>query len=164
MLLYHFCFVLFCIWGQFPSTSLQGLIIIRRGDLTEGFWCYDLGAYIWRGLFSEYYGMLSFKEYEILSSTTMQVFSYININLLIFFMPNLKIDFIRQWNILVRPYWMITWMSLFSMKASPGTLWTYDILHSIGIIRVVIKGLGTEISAGYYVHHPWLLSWKMEEI
>ena len=36
---------------------------IRRGDLTEGFWCYDVGAYIWRGLFSEYYGMLSFKEY-----------------------------------------------------------------------------------------------------
>ena len=35
--------------------------------------------------------MLSFKEYEILSSTTMQVFSYININLLIFFMPNLKL-------------------------------------------------------------------------
>ena len=48
--------------------------------------------------------MLSFKEYEILSSTTMQVFSDININLLIFFMPNLKIDFIRQWKILVRPY------------------------------------------------------------
>ena len=77
---------------------------IRRCDLTEGFWCYDVGAYIWRGLFLEYYGMLSFKEYEILSSTTMQVFSYININLLIFFMPNLKIDFIRQWKILVRPY------------------------------------------------------------
>ena len=26
MLLYRFCFVLFCIWGHFPSTSPQGLI------------------------------------------------------------------------------------------------------------------------------------------
>ena len=34
---------------------------IRRGDLTEGFLCYDFeglifgGAYTWRGLFSEFY-------------------------------------------------------------------------------------------------------------
>ena len=38
---------------------------IRRGDLTEGFLRYDFGglifggAYIWRGLFSEFYGILS---------------------------------------------------------------------------------------------------------
>ena len=34
----RFCFVLLCIWGQFPSTSPGG------------------GAYIWRSLFSEFYG------------------------------------------------------------------------------------------------------------
>ena len=32
---------------------------IWRGDLTEGFWHYWFGgAYIWRGLFSEFYGTL----------------------------------------------------------------------------------------------------------
>ena len=36
---------------------------IRRGDLMEGFLCYDFGglifrgAYTWRGLFSEFYDM-----------------------------------------------------------------------------------------------------------
>ena len=36
---------------------------IRRSDLTEGFLCYDFGglifggAYTWRGLFSEFYGI-----------------------------------------------------------------------------------------------------------
>ena len=36
---------------------------IRRGDLTEGFLRYEFeeliigGAYTWRGLFSEFYGM-----------------------------------------------------------------------------------------------------------
>lgn len=29
------------------------------------------------------------------------------------FMPNIKIDFIRQKKILVSPYWMITWISFF---------------------------------------------------
>ena len=62
--IYHFCFVLLCIRGQIPSTSPRGAYI-RRGDLTEGFLCYDFGglifggAYTWRGLFSEFYGMLS---------------------------------------------------------------------------------------------------------
>ena len=38
---------------------------IRRGDLTEGFLRYDFGglifggAYTWRGLFSEFYGIFS---------------------------------------------------------------------------------------------------------
>ena len=56
--IYHFCFVLLCIRGQIPSTS------IRRGDLMEGFLRYNFGglifggAYTWRGLFSEFYGML----------------------------------------------------------------------------------------------------------
>ena len=55
---YHFCFVLLCIRGQIPSTSH-----IWRGGLTEGFLRYDFGglmfggAYTWRGLFSEFYGI-----------------------------------------------------------------------------------------------------------
>ena len=61
--IYHFCFVLFCIRGQIPSRGTY----IRRGDLTEGFLCYDFGglifggAYTWRGLFSEFYGTLCFQ-------------------------------------------------------------------------------------------------------
>ena len=55
-----FCFVLLCIWGQFPSTSPQGAYI-WRGDLTQGFLHYEFGwlifggANAWRGLFSEFY-------------------------------------------------------------------------------------------------------------
>ena len=61
--IYHFCIVLLCIQGQIPSTSPPGAYI-RRGDLTEGFLRYDFGglifggAFSWRGLFSEFYGML----------------------------------------------------------------------------------------------------------
>ena len=60
--IYHFCFVLLCIRGQIPSTSPPGAYI-RRGNLTEGFLRYDFGglifggAYTWRGLFSEFYGI-----------------------------------------------------------------------------------------------------------
>ena len=63
--IYHFCFVLLCIRGQIPSTSPPGAYI-RRGDLTEGLLRYDFGGLIfggactWRGLFSEFYGMLEF--------------------------------------------------------------------------------------------------------
>ena len=63
--IYHFCFVLLCIRGQIPSTSPPGAYI-RRGDLTEGLLRYDFGELIfggactWRGLFSEFYGMLEF--------------------------------------------------------------------------------------------------------
>ena len=48
--------------GNFPSTSPRGAFI-WRGDLTEGFLCYRFGglifggAYTWRGLFSEFYGI-----------------------------------------------------------------------------------------------------------
>ena len=50
---------------QIPSTSPPG-IYIRRGNLTEGFLRYEFGglifgvAYTWRGLFSEFYGILTF--------------------------------------------------------------------------------------------------------
>ena len=49
--------------GNFPSTSPQGAYI-WRGNLTEGFLRYRFGglifggAYTWRGLFSEFYGIV----------------------------------------------------------------------------------------------------------
>ena len=49
--------------GNFPSTSPRGAYI-WRGDLTEGFLRCRFGglifggAYKWRGLFSEFYGMV----------------------------------------------------------------------------------------------------------
>ena len=56
--IYHFCFVLLCIRGQIPSTSPPGAYF-RRGDLTEGFFALRFwGAYTWRGLFSEFYGIM----------------------------------------------------------------------------------------------------------
>ena len=48
--------------GNFPSTSSRGAYI-WRGDLTEGFLRYWFGghifggAYTWRGLFLEFYGI-----------------------------------------------------------------------------------------------------------
>ena len=50
--------------GNFLSTSPPGAYI-WRGDLTEGFLRYDFGglifggAYTWRGLFSEFYGIFT---------------------------------------------------------------------------------------------------------
>ena len=59
--IYHFCFVLLCIRGQIPSTNSPGGAYIRRGDLTEGFLrgggLMFGGAYTWRGLFWEFYGI-----------------------------------------------------------------------------------------------------------
>ena len=53
----------YCVFeGNFPSTVPQGAYI-WRGDLTEGFLRYRIGglifggAYTWRGLFSEFYGI-----------------------------------------------------------------------------------------------------------
>ena len=49
--------------GKFQVQAPQG-VFIWRGDLTEGFLHYDFeglifgGAYPWRGLFSEFYGIL----------------------------------------------------------------------------------------------------------
>ena len=60
--IYHFCFVLLCIRGQIPSTSPPGGLY-SEGRFTKGFLCYDFGglifggAYVWRGLFSELYGI-----------------------------------------------------------------------------------------------------------
>ena len=55
--IYHFCFVLLCIRGQIPSTSPPGGLYSEErfngGFFALRFW----GAYTWRGLFSEFYGM-----------------------------------------------------------------------------------------------------------
>ena len=57
-----FALFYFIFEGNFPSTSPRGAYI-WRGDLTEGFLRYRFGgiifggAYTWRGLFSEFYGI-----------------------------------------------------------------------------------------------------------
>ena len=57
--------VYFVFVGNFPSTSPQGAYV-WRGDLSEGFLCYRFGglifggAFTWRGLFSEFYGIKDF--------------------------------------------------------------------------------------------------------
>ena len=59
--IYLLCFTLYL--RATSKYKLSGAYI-RRGDLTEGFLRYDSGglifggAYTWRGLFSEFYGML----------------------------------------------------------------------------------------------------------
>ena len=55
--------VVLCIRGQIPKKKAPRGAYIRRSDLTEGFLCYNFGglifggAYTWRGLFSEFYGI-----------------------------------------------------------------------------------------------------------
>ena len=57
---YHFCFVLLCIRGQIPSTSLPGGLY-SEGRFNGGFYALRFwGAYIWRGLLSEFYGIYFF--------------------------------------------------------------------------------------------------------
>ena len=57
-----FALFYFIFEGNFTSTSLRGTYI-WRGDLTEVFLRYRFGgfifggAYTWRGLFSEFYGI-----------------------------------------------------------------------------------------------------------
>ena len=57
---YCFCFVLLCIWGQFPSTSPWGGLYLE-GRFNGGFFALRVlgayrGLYTWKGLFSEFYG------------------------------------------------------------------------------------------------------------
>ena len=47
--IYHFCFVLLCIWGKIPSTSPRGAYV-RRGDLMEVFCVTILGGLYLEGL------------------------------------------------------------------------------------------------------------------
>ena len=61
--IYHFCFVCFmlCIQGQIPSISPPGGLY-SEGRFNGGFFALRFwGAYIWRGLFSEFYGITQWK-------------------------------------------------------------------------------------------------------
>ena len=52
--IYHFCFLLLCIWGQLPSTSPQGGLDLE-GPFNRGFFALRVwGACIWRGLYMEF--------------------------------------------------------------------------------------------------------------
>ena len=57
--MYRFCFVLVCIWGQFSKYKPpRGLYLGGGGGFNGGLFALpDWGPYIWRGLFSEFYGM-----------------------------------------------------------------------------------------------------------
>ena len=62
--IYHFCFILLSIRGQIPCTRPPGGLY-SEGRFNGGFfWRYDFGgpifggAYAWRGLFSEFYGIM----------------------------------------------------------------------------------------------------------
>ena len=63
-----FALFYFVFEGKFQVQAPRGAYI-RRGDLTEGYLRYDLGglifggAYKWRGLFSEFYGILLLLTY-----------------------------------------------------------------------------------------------------
>ena len=65
-----FALFYFVFEDNFPSTNPRGAYI-WRGDLTEGFLRYEFGglvfggAYTWRGLFLEFYGIAI--QYHILS-------------------------------------------------------------------------------------------------
>ena len=68
--IYHFCFVLLCIWGQFLSTSPREGPYIWRGDLRKGFLRYKFGGtynIIWSGLYMEglIFGILRYISYFI---------------------------------------------------------------------------------------------------
>ena len=62
-----FAWFYFVFEGNFPRASPRGANI-WRGDLTDGFLRYRIGgpifgvAYIWRGLFSEFYGIFSYDQ------------------------------------------------------------------------------------------------------
>ena len=55
--IYHFALFYFVFEGKFQVLATRGAYNYSGGgDVTEGFLHYDFwGAYIWRGLFSEFY-------------------------------------------------------------------------------------------------------------
>ena len=67
-----FALFYFVFEGIFQVQAPEGAYILR-GDLTEGFLRYDIwglifeGAYTWRGLFSEFYGISERKQKTFLS-------------------------------------------------------------------------------------------------
>ena len=69
-----FALFYFVFEGKFQVQAPRGAYI-RRGDLTEGFLRYDFGrlifggAYTWRGLFSEFYGIYERNEFDAVPKT-----------------------------------------------------------------------------------------------
>ena len=60
-----FALFYFAFEGNFPSTSSRGAYI-WRGDLTEVFFALPVwGAFTWRSLFSEFYGIFEPRESKI---------------------------------------------------------------------------------------------------
>ena len=56
--IYCFCFVLLRIRGQFPSIKSLRRGLHPEGRFNGGFFALQVyGTYIWRGLFSEFYGV-----------------------------------------------------------------------------------------------------------
>ena len=74
-----FALFYFVFEGNFPSTSPRGAYI-WRGDLTEGFLRYEFGelifggAYTWRGLFLEFYGIFFSPSRAVLSRLFCEMF------------------------------------------------------------------------------------------
>ena len=64
--IYRFCFVLLCIWGQFPSTSPPGGLLFWRGDLTEGFFRYEFGGLTLGGAYFRNFTVLLFQPNDVL--------------------------------------------------------------------------------------------------
>ena len=66
-----FALFYFVFGGKFQVQAPRGAYI-RRGDLTEGFLRYHFkglifgGAYTWRGLFSEFYGITAYNYLSVL--------------------------------------------------------------------------------------------------
>ena len=66
-----FALFYFVFEGKFQVQAPRGAYI-RRGDLTEGFLRYRFGglifggAYTWRGLFSEFYGITAYNYLSVL--------------------------------------------------------------------------------------------------
>ena len=79
--IYSFWFVLLCIWGQFLSASPPGGLYLE-GRFNGGFSALRVwglifgGAYIWTGLFSEFYGIYKGPAFLNLSSLRSLLLSY----------------------------------------------------------------------------------------
>ena len=71
----RFCFVLLCIWGQFPSTSPQGAYF-RTGDFTEGFLCYEFGGGGGEGGGGLIHGGAYFRKFTVVSAWDSNMAAY----------------------------------------------------------------------------------------
>ena len=120
-----FALFYFVFEGNFPSTSPRGAYI-WRGDLTEGFFRYWFGglifggAYTWRGLFSEFYGMLI--TYKVLHD---RASIYIQ-ELLQLYTPSCNLRSSNR-NLLVKPYFNLNSYGkrAFFFSVAASELWNY---------------------------------------